>query len=105
MSKRNKQKSICNKPILLIVVSKQNHLKNQCKRKEQKEQTTDRNNKTKSKTVDLISGLLMTALNVNTLQITNKRQRLSHLDFKKQDQKMCSKRTMPLKSKRMRRAI
>ena len=45
---------------------------------EKKEQTTDRNNKTKSKTVDLISGLLMTALNVNTLQITNKRQRLSH---------------------------
>lgn len=58
-----------------------NHLKNQCKRKEKKEQTTDRNNKTKSKAVDLNSGLLTTALNVNTLQITNKRQRLSHLDF------------------------
>lgn len=77
------KKSICNKPILLIVVSKQNHLKNQGKRKEKKEQTTDRNNKTKSKAVDLNSGLLMTALNVNTLQTTNKRQRLSHLDFKK----------------------
>lgn len=49
--------------------------------KKREKRTTDRNNKTKSKAVDLNSGLLMTALNVNTLQITNKRQRLSHLDF------------------------